>query len=126
MSVFGEQKDATSLRDDLVHIVSRGRAGSRWRSHIRWPSYVASVLALYLLWQLGLSAYSVEAGGYMTAWTADQIRIALNLSTSAGAVCSCLGVAFDKFVFRAVNSLFPMVTIALGRGVEAEERRKRI
>ena len=62
----------------------------------------------------------------MGAWTADQIKTALNLAVAVGAVIILLGMAFGQFVLRVVNWLFPMVTIALGRGIETEERRKRI
>lgn len=119
VQVFGKQDDATSLRDDLVGIVSRGREGSRWLSFSRWASYIGSVLICWSLLLFGVTSIAVENGEWTTT-TAET----LNVGMVTGAISFALGLAFGKFIVRGIGWLWPMVTIELGRGVHLAERRK--
>lgn len=126
VSVFGKKSDAISLEDDLVQIVKRGRQGSRWRRYSRWPSCICAILAFYFLWKLGLDFYAANVEEDASNWTVSRIKIAVNAAMLMGMASFALGLGSGWWLSQAIDWLFPMVTIELGRGIELDERRRRI
>ena len=122
VEVFGKQGDATSLKDDLVSIVSRGRVGTRWRRYGRWIWYAGSVICWVLL-LFGVVAVVVNPDG---GWRSLEPRTILKVGMLMGAASVTVGMLFGRFVVRPIGWLWPMVTIDLGRGIEMAERRRLI